>query len=575
MKNNIVTVSTWYAGNADADKYVTCMSAMLEQIHRSGASVACKWLEVTANLDIRTRWSKRRKYWLLTVKLFYAEWVGSEVLISRILTKASSLVAIENDEHAKKMYQVLEVACYVSLYRISKGKISPLFKNYHRQLLGIVDDLITLQLNNHLSGKSFLEDYGRVFDVVSDIEKICGGMLFNKPVENSIDREADNRKTANKETNILIFKQKEDTKIDNIIIYLNQWLGNRYNDKKNPLMRVFLRSLEYAKNTVDTNLGLSTSIIFIKDKENKRVLNNINNAQHYMLEELNNKSLIHDKTSFWKIYIELVLQKAIKNMGEFRFNQLNNSLANDLVLKQAARWPLHEKMHYIIRRLAGDSSYLENLLEKKIIHSESLLYGIFSTLAMQNIPVLYSGFNIINNNLHQFQLKPHCYNGKGLERIYAGLIELIYKTIHDSPYKGFCLSFSHDTGYNSSMEKACICTDNQIIIVGISKKFSLNDKTYQSSREILAELFCLVGFDFSYHQLLNIKGPVTPETSVKKFKTIKPKETHIKKENGFILNYINNHHQSNDSEYLSKFSNIEKFNKDYFDEIIKVVQNVH
>jgi len=573
--NAMIKEIKWYANDAGKDKYVSCMSAMLEQIHSQGVTVACKWLEVTANLDIKSRWTMRRKYWLLTVRLFYAEWVGSEMHARQILDKVNKTKeTLAENSYTLKMYQVLEAACYVSLYRITKSRVSPLFQTYHKRLLGIIDDLIELQLAESKTSKSLSEDCGRVYDVVADIEKICGSKLYQMPEKSDAEKTHGTSKQQTK-AELIPFKAKEDDKIEDIITYLNQWLGDRYNAKKYPLMRLFLRSLEYAKEEVDRNIGLSTNVLFIRESNNSsRIKADIKLARRYMLYALNNKGITRDKYSFWKLYIDLVIQKAIAKMGKTKFNQLSSTLSNDMLLRQAARWPLHEKMHHVISLLASDPEYLENLLRKEIIHSESLLYGVFSTLAMKNIPVVYCGFNILQGDSHEPEFIRHCYNGRGIERIYTDLVKLVYKETKNRQNKGFCIQFKAETGLNLSLELACVCTSKQVVIIGIAKEFRLDPYYYKSSKGILGELFNLVGFKFIENKILTISGPNSPETAIKKLKRIHIEPALINIKTGFILNYIKYNSPPEKQKKYPDSIQKNRFNNDYFDEIIEVVRGV-
>jgi hypothetical protein len=234
MENNS-DVILWYANNANNDKYVTCMSAMMEQMRVQGESVACKRLEVIANLDFKQRWTKRRHYWLLSVRLRYAEYVKCEVYVNEVLDIATRLKNTGDDDYTCKMFEVLEAASYVSLYRISKGRILPLFKQYHYRLLSIIDDLMELrqESTSTVSRKSFLEDCNRVFDIVSDIEIICGNSLYQsniKAAQKTTISQAANKLTksgvvAKKKAELLPFRNKQDDKIDEIFTYLTQWLG--------------------------------------------------------------------------------------------------------------------------------------------------------------------------------------------------------------------------------------------------------------------------------------------------------------------------------------------------------------
>ncbi|PWQ98141.1 hypothetical protein DKW60_08485 [Leucothrix pacifica] len=177
--DNTMNTKVWYADDASNDKYVTCMASMMEQIRSQGVSVACKWLEVTGNLELKKRFTLRRRYWLLTVRLRYAEWIGSEVHISEIRKVIRQLLIQVDDPCTLRMYRALEIACYLSLYRVSDGRVVPIFQQYHRQLLVIIDDLMAIQ-HDKVPGKCFVEDCSRVFDIIADIEKICASKLYER-----------------------------------------------------------------------------------------------------------------------------------------------------------------------------------------------------------------------------------------------------------------------------------------------------------------------------------------------------------------------------------------------------------
>ena len=556
MGNNIQT-TVWYAENASVDKYVTCMFAYLKQIREQDVSVACKWLEVTANLDIKERWSNRRKYWLLVVRLYYAEWVKCEAFVHEVRAEVSTILKNISDNYTRKMYQVIEANCYVSLYRISNGKVLPMFRQYHQRLLLLVDDLMFSQQDN-IPNKSFVEDCSHIYDVIADIETICGAQLYQSPVL-SIEREQGN--TAE----IVEFKSKADRKVDKILDYLTHWLGGKHINPRNPLMKTFLKSVEQAKQAIDKRLGISSEVLFSSESNtNKEMHQYIRRARQLILQALDNKGITRNKISFWKLYIELVIQDAIELMGKEKFDQINNEMA----LRQAARWPLHEKMHEIIYKLASEPEYLECLIKKKIIHSESLLYGVFSTLAMKKVEVVYCGYDIINADPKQPEFKLHCHNGKGTERIYKELINSVYKATYCKVRQGFCLRLSPKTGLNKmSLEYACICTGRQMVMVGIPKQFELEAHCYQSSKSILSELFNLVGFDFSRTQALVVKGPSIPEISAVKIKNIQLEKANIHIISHFIDNFIETNIP------LANRATRQTVQSDYyFDEMIEVVQ---
>lgn len=556
MGNNIQT-TLWYAENASVDKYVSCMSAYLEQIREQDVSVACKWLEVTANLDIKERWSNRRKYWLLVVRLCYAEWVKCEAFVHEVRAEASTMLEHTSDDYTRKMYQVIEANCYVSLYRISNGKVLPMFRQYHQRLLLLVDDLMFSQQDN-IPNKSFVEDCSHIYDVIADIELICGAQLYQStliPIAKELGNTAD----------IIEFKSKADKKVDKILDYLTHWLGGKHINPSNPLMKTFLKSVEQAKQAIDKRLGVSSEVLFSSEaNSDTETHQHIRRARELILQALDNKGITRSRSSFWKLYIELVIQEAIELMGKEEFNQINNEMA----LRQAARWPLHEKMHEVIYKLASEPEYLEHLIKKKIIHSESLLYGVFSTLAMKKVGVVYCGYDIVNADPRHPEFRLHCHNGKGTERIYKELISSVYKVTYCKVRQGFCLRLSPETGLDKMpLEYACICTGRQMVMVGIPKQFELEAHCYQASKSILSELFNLVGFDFSTTQALLVRGPSTPEISAVKIKNIELEKANVHVTSHFIDNFIEtNIPPANREDRKTAQSDY------YFDEMIEVVQ---
>lgn len=184
--DNLMNTKLWYADDAINDKYVTCMASMLEQIRRQGVSVACRWLEVTGNIEMRQRFTLRRRYWLLTVRLRYAEWIGSEVHIGEIREEIQQLRTSVDDPCTSRMFEALDIACLIALYRVTEGRITPMFQTYHRQLLMIIDEFMAIQ-HDRAPNRSFVEDCSRVFDIISDIEKICGSKLYQKQMSGVTD----------------------------------------------------------------------------------------------------------------------------------------------------------------------------------------------------------------------------------------------------------------------------------------------------------------------------------------------------------------------------------------------------
>ena len=76
-----------------------------------------------------------------------------------------------------------------------------------------------------------------------------------------------------------------------------------------------------------------------------------------------------------------------------------------------------------------------------------------------------------------------------------------------SKRSGFCLRLPKPNGEERpSLDMACVCTDQQLVMVGMPKDFIMNKQHYYSSEGILGRLFSLVGFEFATHERLAIQG---------------------------------------------------------------------
>ena len=124
------------------------------------------------------------------------------------------------------------------------------------------------------------------------------------------------------------------------------------------------------------------------------------------------------------------------------------------------------------------------------------------------------------------------------------------------------------------MELACVCTDKQVVIVGIAKEFSLDNYRHITGRAILGELFNLVGFKFISTAILTISGPSSPETASKKLKYITLDPAFIDIKTNFIKNYVRHNAPSEETGDISGIFQTNQFNNKYFDEIIEVVRGV-
>ena len=387
--NNIMTTEAWYANDASNDKYVTCMSSMIEQIRVNGFAVACKLLEVTGNVEHRKRFSLRRRYWLFTVRLRYAEYVGCEAYVHEVLNHIKELVKTFDDAYSLNMFQVLEIACYLSLYRISDGEVLPMFKAHHKILLGIVDEFMAIQ-SDSVPPKSFVEDYSRIFNLIEDIEKILGSKLYEVR-ESKHDESPVKRGTA--DIVPCNFDQTEARRLDKTLSYVSDWLTSGKGDTNKSHLKVFLETVEVAKRQVDQRLTINTDILFYEGVSGDELIRDkIKQSREYLIEALSYEGIELERGSFWQLYIELIIQKSINKIGRDSFKKLNSATA----LRQTASWPLHEKMHSLIPSLAGNPEYLKQLLSKKLIKPESLLYGIFSTLSMQDIPTTYCEYDVLD-----------------------------------------------------------------------------------------------------------------------------------------------------------------------------------
>jgi len=567
MMKHSLEASQWYAGSSSSDKYVSCIVAKIDDFRRQGVSISLDWLKRVSQLPVKDSWSLRRRFWIFTLQLRYAEWKQNESKAKNILEESKRVINTEEDLYTQQMYKVLEADCNIALYKITTGRIHPLFKNYHSSLLLIADDFLMLDQRS-FPHKAFVEDCNRIFDVSSDIEKERASELYKsvKPYKPKINLPSICTDTNTKE-NIIIFKRTNNGDTDNILPYLTQWLGEEFFSNSYYSLGNLLTYVESARKYVVNNLGVNPENLFAIDIQTDICLQEkVQEARKCMVDELTSRKIPHDKSSFWKLYIEVVFQKSLDFMGEKKYIYTSDLVA----LKQAARWPLHEKMHNVIHALTSDPDYLQNLLNKNIIHSESLLYGLFAQLAMKLVPVVYCGFNIVDIEDVNSPLQRNCYNGKGLERIYNELVLHIYKITRQHIGKGFCITFDDNIGMNLIKDFGCVCTGTQVVMVGISRDFDFENFHYLSGREVLGELFKLVGFEFSEHEVINLSGPKTPETSVIKLKQASLIPLDINIRSGFANKLIGRNTISNNMEDF----NLEQkfFTTGLFDEIIETVR---
>lgn len=490
--DKMMNTKLWYADDASNDKYVTCMASMIEQIRSQGVNVACKWLEVTGNLELKKRFTLRRRYWLLTVRLRYAEWVRSEVHVIEVREAIRYLLGTVDDECTLRMYQALDIACYLSLYRISNGRVVPMFKQYHKQLLLIVDDFMGVE-HEQTPGKSYIEDCSRVFDIIEDVEKICGSKLYKKQLAYQPDSEVHH--------SVLQLKSKEERRLESMTIYFSHWVSNGVSCQDGHLIKRIFNAIDSAKHDVDSQLSINADSLFyngIKNECNGR--NKLDKSRHYMIEKLGVDSGYDNNQSFWKLYIELIIKKSLEYVRSGGVVGVTDSL----MIRETAYWSFHRKIHDVIHSISGSPKYIKQLIEKKKINSESLLYSVFSTLAMKQVPVFYCEYNIVNSDIINPKLKIHRQNGS-LGTLFDELIEQIfsYSTCHQGI--GFSLQLPDSLKQNSCVEVACLNTGNQLVLVGISKTFTIDQHCYASSGGVVGGLFDMVGFDFLTDKALIIQ----------------------------------------------------------------------
>ena len=494
MDKIMMNTKLWYANDASNDKYVTCMASMIEQIRSQGVNVACKWLEVTGNLELKKRFTLRRRYWLLTVRLRYAEWVRSELHVIEVREAIRYLLGTVDDEYTLRMYQALDIACYLSLYRISNGKVVPMFKQYHKQLLLIVDDFMAVK-HEKTPGKSYIEDCSRVFDIIEDVEKICGSKLYQKQLAYQPDNELHHA--------VLQLKSKEERRLESMTIYFSHWVSNSVNCQDSHLIKRIFKAIDFAKHDVDSQLSINADTLFyngLKSESNGR--DKLNESRHYMIDELGVDSGHSNNQSFWKLYIELIIKKSLEYIKTKGFIDI----ADSLVIRKTAYWSFHRKIHDVVHSISGSPKYIKQLVEKKRVNSESLLYSVFSTLAMKKVPVFYCEYNIIDSDPINPTLKIYRQNGS-LRTLFDKFIEQVYSYSIGYQNIGFCLKLPDSLKQGSCLEVACINTGKRLVLVGISKEFTIDQHCYASSGGVVGGLFDMVGFDFLTDKALMIQDP--------------------------------------------------------------------
>lgn len=473
------------------------MSSMIEQIRSQGVNVACKWLEVTGNIEPRKRFTLRRQYWLLTVRLRYAEWIGSEVHASDVRNSVAQILLQLDDEYSLRMYQVLEISCYLSLYRISDGRILPLFKPYHRRLLLIIDEFMAIPQDS-ITHKSFVEDCSRVFDVIGDIEAVCGSRLYKERTVLPVKKEDEHHCAR-----LLPFKPKETQEFDQALTYFKHWVSTGEKETYHTLSVKVLKSVESAKNEIDQRLAIDAGLLFYQGiGGDHTVREKINASRQYMIGELLQYDIHLEKDSFWRLYIELVIQKAANFLGKEYFSDA----VNNTVLREMARWPVHEKMHRIINILVGDPKYLKQLLNKKIINSESLLYGVVSSLAVKKTPIVYCRYDRVPSPSKSptFQLSHQA--GEGFKGVNSELVEVIYGVGCHRKSVGFYLNLPNDE--SADLDIVCICSKKQVVFIGLPKQYTALEKNESFSNSgLLGGLIRLAGYDFSTQECLSINTP--------------------------------------------------------------------
>ena len=164
-------------------------------------------------------------------------------------------------------------------------------------------------------------------------------------------------------------------------------------------------------------------------------------------------------------------------------------------------------MHSLIPSLAGNPEYLKQLLSKKLIKPESLLYGIFSTLSIQDIPTTYCEYDVLDADDLSPKLVLNRSSGGALDAFYGELVDLVYAIGHCRKGEGFCLRLQCQSDEKASnLDMACVCTESQVLMVGMSKDFTINHHHYVSSEGILGQLFNIAGFTFSTSESLAVHG---------------------------------------------------------------------
>lgn len=492
--DKMMNTKLWYADDASSDKYVTCMASMIEQIRSQGVNVACKWLEVTGNLELKKRFTLRRRYWLLTVRLRYAERIKSEAHVGEVREAIRQLLETVDDPCTLRMYQALDIACYLSLYRISNGRVVPLFKQHHQQLLLIVDDFMGVE-HEKTPGKSYIEDCSRVFDIIEDIEKICGSKLYQKQLTYQPDNDLHHC--------VLQLKSKEEKRLESMAIYFSHWISNGEKPQNDMLIERVFKAIGAAKHEVDERLSVNADSLFYNGlRGENKTRAKVNKSRHYMLDNLGAERSAGDNQSFWKLYIELIIKRSL----EFIEQRGLEDITNPQVVRQTAYWTFHEKIHDVIHSISGSPKYIKKLVEKKRIDSKSLLYSVFSTLAMKQVPVLYCEYDVVDSGSDAVnsELTIHRQHG-GFGTLFESFVELIYK--RSLPYQGvgFCVQLPDNLEQRPGLEIACVNTGKQLILVGISKRFTVDQHCYNASDEKLGGLFDMVGFDFLTDKVLMIE----------------------------------------------------------------------
>lgn len=482
--DNMMNTKLWYAGDANNDKYVTCMASKIEEIRRQGVTVACKWLEVTGNLELRKRFSFRRRYWLLTVRLKYAEWIGSEVHVGEIREVIRQLLEDVDDLCISRMYQALDIACFLSLYRISDGRIVPMFQQYHQQLLHIVDDFMAIE-HERAPGKSFVEDCSRVFDIIADIENICGSKLYQRQLEKLVMGELSSQ--------LLHFNKKQEQRLASMTTYFTSWVSN--GAQSSALFTQVFRAIDLAKQEVDAKLSVNTDALFYEGSTGELTTRKkIRESRDYMLQALELDGAERNY-SFWKLYIELIIKQSLEVVKRLGLENVTDRTA----VRKTAYWSFHEKIHNVIQVIAGEPKYIKQLVEKKRVKSDSLLYGVFSTLAMKQVPVIYCEYDVIND-INPI-LKQRRYKG-GFRSLIEGSIESIFREARSYQNIGFCIEIPKEDAKGTSLEIACVYTDKQLVVVGIPESFKIGDHAYTADGGILGGLIDLVGFGFLTNKVL-------------------------------------------------------------------------